>query len=106
MDIHIGQLIKKLCWEHHLSAADLAQKLGISRQSVYGLYRRKHIHTRWFGQLGEALGHDFAQYYLSEENRQRMEQGDDGTEALKRENEALRKENEMLQELNSLLKKK
>lgn len=104
MDIHIGQLINKLCREQHIGAAGLAQKLGISRQAVYGLYRRKDIHTRWFGQLGEALGHDFAQYYLSEENCQRMERGDDETEALRKENEMLRRENEMLRDI--LLKKK
>lgn len=106
MNVHIGQLIKRLSWERHLTTAGLAEKLGVSRQSVYGLFRRKDVHTRWFGPLGEVLGHDFAQHYLSDENRQRLEQGDDEAEALRREIEALRKENEMLRELNGLLKKK
>lgn len=105
MDIHIGQLIKKLSWEAHLTTADLATELGISRQAVYGLFRRKDVHTSRFGPLGKVLNHDFAQHYLGQENRQKLEQGDEEAAALKKENEALKKENELLRELNGLKKK-
>ncbi len=103
--MHIGQLIKKLSWEAHLTTAGLAKELGISRQAVYGLFRRKDVHTRWFGPLGKVLKHDFAQHYLGEENRQKLERGDDDMQELRRENEALKKENEILRELNGLKKK-
>lgn len=105
MDVHIGQLIKKLCWERHLTTAALAKELGISRQAVYGLFRRKDLHTSWFVPLAKTLEYDFAQLYLNKENKQRLEQGDDEAEALKQENEALKKENEILRELNGLKKK-
>lgn len=104
--MHIGQLMKKLCWEHHIGAADLARKLGVSRQAVYEMYRKKHLHTRWFGPLGEVFEHDFAQYYLSEENRKKLERGDEDMEALRQENAALKEKVGMLEELNELLKGK
>ncbi len=89
-----------------MGAADLARKLGVSRQAVYEMFRKKHLHTRWFGPLGEVFEQDFALYYLSEENRQKLERGNDDLEALKQENAALKEKVGMLEELNELLKKK
>ena len=57
--IHIGKLIQTFVRENHINSAELARKIGKTRQNVYDLYKRDDIEVKLFLTISEVLNHDF-----------------------------------------------
>lgn len=58
-DIHIGSLIKNFVKEKHINSAELARKIGKTRQNIYDLYKRDDVEVKLLLAISEALNHDF-----------------------------------------------
>lgn len=57
--IHLGQLIQTFVKENNINSADLARKVGKTRQNIYDLYKRDDIEVKLFLAISDALQHDF-----------------------------------------------
>ena len=57
--IHIGKLIQTFVRENNINSADLARKIGKTRQNIYDLYKRDDIEVKLFLTLSEVLKHNF-----------------------------------------------
>ena len=57
--IHLGKLIQAFVKENHINSADLARKIGKTRQNLYDLYKRDDIEVKLFLTISEVLNHDF-----------------------------------------------
>jgi hypothetical protein len=65
--IHIGKLIQTFVKENNINSADLARKIGKTRQNVYDLYKRDDIEVKLFLTISEALNHDFLKDIYSQD---------------------------------------
>jgi len=57
--IHLGKLIQAFVKENNIRSADLAQKVGKTRQNIYDLYKRDDIEVKLFLAVSDALQHNF-----------------------------------------------
>ena len=57
--IHLGKLIQTFVRENNINSADLARKVGKTRQNIYDLYKRDDIEVKLFLAISDALQHDF-----------------------------------------------
>ena len=57
--IHIGKLIQAFVKENNINSAELARKLGKTRQNIYDLYKRDDIEVKLFLTISEILNHNF-----------------------------------------------
>ena len=57
--IHIGKLIQTFVKENNINSAELARKIGKTRQNIYDLYKRDDIEVKLFLTLSEVLNHNF-----------------------------------------------
>ncbi len=57
--VHLGKLIQEFVKENNINSADLARKIGKTRQNVYDLYKRDDIEVKLFLSISEVLQHDF-----------------------------------------------
>jgi len=57
--IHLGKLIQTFVKENHINSAELARKIGKTRQNLYDLYKRDDIEVKLFLTISEILNHDF-----------------------------------------------
>ena len=57
--IHLGKLIQAFVKENHINSAELARKIGKTRQNLYDLYKRDDIEVKLFLTISEVLNHDF-----------------------------------------------
>jgi transcriptional regulator with XRE-family HTH domain len=62
-EVHIGEIIRQRFEESGLSKTAFAKKINKSSQNVYTIFKRKSIDTFLLQQIGEALQHDFFQYF-------------------------------------------
>jgi len=67
--IHLGKLIQTFVKENNIKSADLARKIGKTRQNVYDLYKRDDIEVKLFLTISEALQHNFLDSLLPEEKK-------------------------------------
>ena len=58
-EVHLGKLIQAFVKENHINSADLARKIGKTRQNIYDLYKRDDIEVKLFLTISEILQHDF-----------------------------------------------
>lgn len=58
-NIHIGNLVKNYVKENHINSAELARKIGKTRQNIYDLYKRDDIEVKLLLAISDALGHNF-----------------------------------------------
>jgi hypothetical protein len=58
-EIHLGKLIQSFVKKNNINSADLARKLGKTRQNIYDLYRRDDIEVKLFLAISDILQHDF-----------------------------------------------
>ena len=58
-DIHLGKLIQAFVKENNINSADLARKVGKTRQNIYDLYKRDDIEVKLFLAISDALQHNF-----------------------------------------------
>ncbi|MCL2289755.1 MAG: hypothetical protein FWC34_03500 [Bacteroidetes bacterium] len=64
--IHLGKLIQTFVKKNNINSADLARKVGKTRQNIYDLYKRDDIEVKLFLAISEALQHNFMdELYLS-----------------------------------------
>ena len=57
--IHLGRLIQSFVKENNINSAELARKIGKTRQNIYDLYKRDDIEVKLFLTVSEALNHNF-----------------------------------------------
>lgn len=67
--IYIGEEIKKVMSERHITKAELARRLGIRPQSVDYLLTRKSVDTDTLYNVSKALDYDFAMLYSIRSNQ-------------------------------------
>lgn len=58
-NIHIGNLVKNFVKENHINSAELARKIGKTRQNIYDLYKRDDIEVKLLLAISDALDHNF-----------------------------------------------
>ena len=58
-NIHIGKLIQTFVIENNINSADLARKIGKTRQNIYDLYKRDDVEVKLFLTISDALQHKF-----------------------------------------------
>jgi len=58
-NIHIGKLVKNFVKENHINSAELARKIGKTRQNMYDLYKRDDMDVKIILAISEALNHNF-----------------------------------------------
>jgi len=68
--IHIGKLIQTFVKENNINSAELARKIGKTRQNIYDLYKRDDIEVKLFLTISEALNHNFFEDIYSTKNNQ------------------------------------
>ena len=57
--IHLGKLIQTFVKENNINSADLARKVGKTRQNIYDLYKRDDIEVKLFLTISDVLQHNF-----------------------------------------------
>ena len=57
--IHLGKLIQAFVKENNINSADLARKVGKTRQNIYDLYKRDDVEVKLFLAISDALQHSF-----------------------------------------------
>jgi len=57
--IHLGKLIQAFVKGNNINSADLARKVGKTRQNIYDLYKRDDIEVKLFLAISDALQHNF-----------------------------------------------
>jgi len=68
--IHIGKLIQTFVRENNINSAELARKIGKTRQNVYDLYKRDDIEVKLFLTISEVLNHNFFEDIYPQKNGQ------------------------------------
>lgn len=114
--VHIGQKIKEKLEYRGIFVSELARRISTSRENIYSIFRRKTIDTGLLQKIGEALDHDFFQYYSTSSTTDKFNEEEapyykrseldilKEIEDIKKEIENLKKENQYLKEINGLLK--
>jgi len=67
--IHIGEVIKSISERSGMSVTAFADKIGVSRNNIYDIYKRSSIDTGLLGRISKALNHNFFEYYMVPEDR-------------------------------------
>ena len=70
--IHIGKLIQTFVKENHINSAELARKIGKTRQNMYDLYKRDDIEVKLFLTISEVLNHNFFEDIYPSKNEQKI----------------------------------
>ena len=68
--IHLGKLIQTFVKENNINSAELARKIGKTRQNLYDLYKRDDIEVKLFLTLSDVLDHDFLEDIYSRKKDQ------------------------------------
>ena len=58
-EIHIGNIVKDYVLKHNINTAELARKIGKTRQNLYDFYKREDVEVKLLLTISEALNHDF-----------------------------------------------
>jgi hypothetical protein len=57
--IHIGNLVQTFVKDKHINSAELARKIGKTRQNMYDFYKRDDVEVKLLLSISEALNHNF-----------------------------------------------
>jgi hypothetical protein len=58
-NIHLGKLVQTFVKNNNINSADLARKVGKTRQNIYDLYKRDDIEVKLFLTISDVLQHNF-----------------------------------------------
>lgn len=58
-NIHIGQLVKSVFDDRHLSVSELARQLHCDRSNVYSIFQRRSIDIELLAKLSKVLNYNF-----------------------------------------------
>lgn len=58
-NIHIGQLVKSVFDDRHLSVSELARQLHCDRSNVYSIFQRRSIDVELLAKLSKILHYNF-----------------------------------------------
>lgn len=105
-EIHIGKSVRKLLKNQGVSPAELGERIGKGRTTVYAMLRQKYLHSGLMVKISEALKHDIIQYLYQPDELPSNKKLLQKVEELEHQIETLRQENNYLKELNQLLKQK
>jgi transcriptional regulator with XRE-family HTH domain len=86
--VHIGEKIKEIFDSKGLSVSEFGRRINMSRENIYGIFRRKTIDTGLLVKISSILEHDFFQYYTP----------------LAKEVQKVKAELELFKEINLILK--
>ena len=68
--IHLGKLIQTFVKENNINSAELARKIGKTRQNIYDLYKRDDMEVKLFLTISEVLNHNFFEDIYPQKNNQ------------------------------------
>jgi hypothetical protein len=72
--IHLGKLIQTFVKKNNINSAELARKVGKTRQNIYDLYKRDDIEVKLFLAISDALQHNFIEdLYPSNNNKSNLD---------------------------------
>ena len=66
--IHIGSIIKKVFNERSMTIVDFAEKIKLSRSTIYNIFERKRIDIELLREISKALDYDFVNKVYFPEN--------------------------------------
>ena len=58
-EIHIGQLVKSVFDNSHLSVSELARQLHCDRSNVYSIFQRRSVDVELLAKLSKILDYNF-----------------------------------------------
>lgn len=109
MNIHIGNLVRKVAYDKRMKMGEFAQKVGVHIGSVSRIMGYPEINTAMLKRLCVAMEYDFFKHYSDELKLPSAEKEKTSCEKLleesQKENERLKQELAYLKEINELLKK-
>jgi transcriptional regulator with XRE-family HTH domain len=106
MITHIGNKIKTVCKEKHISVPKLAEKLGYSSPGLYRALAQPDISLNLLQRISKELDHNFFQYYFDDTNpltKAEKVQLTNAANMAKHENELLRFQVNILSQTNKVL---
>ncbi len=57
-EIHVGKLLKEACNQSNYKYAEIAEKAGISRQTLNGWFKKDDLYVKDLFTISEVLGRD------------------------------------------------
>lgn len=66
--LEIGNLIKQVLKEKHITISEFARKINKERANVYNIFKRSSIDTVLLSKISEVLEYDFFQHYTVNES--------------------------------------
>lgn len=61
--MRIGGIIRKVFDDRGMKVSAFAERIAVTRQSVYKLFQKESIDTELLRRIGEVLGYDFFRHY-------------------------------------------
>lgn len=104
MTDHMGKLVYETMLKRGITPPQLAGRLGIHKQGISKLWRRKEFHTKLLKKLSAILEYDFFQE-LAKVDMKKLEELEKENDTLKKEMSQLKRENELLVQANNWLSK-
>lgn len=59
METHIGEHIKDVMKQQHITVTDLAAKIGTTRTNMHKIFHKENIDIQLLEKISQALHHDF-----------------------------------------------
>ncbi len=69
-EIHLGQVIKEACKQSNYSQVEIAQKMGISKQTLNGRFKKDDWGVKELFTISQILGQDFVAPFTQPKNEE------------------------------------
>lgn len=71
-EIHVGELVKEACKQSNYTQVEIAEKCGISKQTLNGWFKKSDLYVKDLFTISQALGKDLvAMFNQPSESEQR-----------------------------------
>jgi len=104
-EIHMGKKVREVTIKRGMRPPDLAKQMGIHKQGMHHIWKRKEFHTKTLKKLCRILDYDFFQH-LAKVDMAQMEELQKKNAALENEIALLKRENQLLVQANNWLSKR